>query len=240
MKQIFKALIPFGILALGMSGVASASQVDLSGSVNSNAGTYTEGQNYPTGSTTIGGINFALASYNGGGPGVVQTGFSSYTISGLNIADDGIAYTIINSGIGTFGQNVGSITFVGSGGAMVSYDLIEGLNIRDHYYGQYNNIATDIYATTGYKNGAEVPDAPGLVHFDVQAFSLAGLNGQSLSSIIFDGNNPGGGEPFLAAVTTAVAAVPEPSTWAMMILGFAGLGFLAHRRRVQNSALTVA
>jgi PEP-CTERM motif len=29
----------------------------------------------------------------------------------------------------------------------------------------------------------------------------------------------------------AVAAVPEPSTWAMMILGFAGLGFMAYRRK---------
>jgi hypothetical protein len=26
-------------------------------------------------------------------------------------------------------------------------------------------------------------------------------------------------------------SVPEPATWAMMLLGFAGLGFLAHRRR---------
>jgi hypothetical protein len=28
-----------------------------------------------------------------------------------------------------------------------------------------------------------------------------------------------------------VSAVPEPSTWSMMILGFAGLGFMAHRRK---------
>ncbi len=28
-----------------------------------------------------------------------------------------------------------------------------------------------------------------------------------------------------------VAAVPEPGTWAMMILGFAGVGFVAYRRR---------
>jgi hypothetical protein len=28
-----------------------------------------------------------------------------------------------------------------------------------------------------------------------------------------------------------VSAVPEPSTWAMMILGFAGVGFMAYRRR---------
>ena len=31
--------------------------------------------------------------------------------------------------------------------------------------------------------------------------------------------------------TPAVAAVPEPSTWAMMLLGFAGIGFLAYRRK---------
>jgi PEP-CTERM motif-containing protein len=34
-----------------------------------------------------------------------------------------------------------------------------------------------------------------------------------------------------------VAAVPEPSTWAMMILGFVGVGFMAYRRRNQAAAL---
>ncbi|WP_156434638.1 PEP-CTERM sorting domain-containing protein, partial [Bradyrhizobium lablabi] len=29
----------------------------------------------------------------------------------------------------------------------------------------------------------------------------------------------------------SVAAVPEASTWAMMIMGFVGVGFLAYRRR---------
>jgi hypothetical protein len=33
-------------------------------------------------------------------------------------------------------------------------------------------------------------------------------------------------------------AVPEPSTWAMMILGFLGVGFMAYRRR--NRVLGVA
>ena len=31
--------------------------------------------------------------------------------------------------------------------------------------------------------------------------------------------------------TAAVAAVPEPSTWAMMLLGFGGIGFMAYRRQ---------
>ncbi|HEX2655451.1 MAG TPA: PEPxxWA-CTERM sorting domain-containing protein [Xanthobacteraceae bacterium] len=36
------------------------------------------------------------------------------------------------------------------------------------------------------------------------------------------------------------AAVPEPSTWAMMILGFAGVGYMAYRRRKPAAALTAA
>ena len=32
---------------------------------------------------------------------------------------------------------------------------------------------------------------------------------------------------------TIASPVPEPSTWAMMILGFAGVGFMAYRRRSQ-------
>jgi hypothetical protein len=35
---------------------------------------------------------------------------------------------------------------------------------------------------------------------------------------------------------TLTSAVPEPSTWAMIILGFAGVGFMAYRRR-NNLAL---
>jgi len=38
----------------------------------------------------------------------------------------------------------------------------------------------------------------------------------------------------------SVSAVPEPSTWAMMILGFAGVGFMAYRRKQNGPALSVA
>jgi hypothetical protein len=33
------------------------------------------------------------------------------------------------------------------------------------------------------------------------------------------------------AFTINVSSVPEPSTWAMMLLGFAGVGFMAYRRK---------
>lgn len=38
----------------------------------------------------------------------------------------------------------------------------------------------------------------------------------------------------------SVAAVPEPSTWAMMILGFLGVGLLAYRRKGAVTALRTA
>ena len=37
-----------------------------------------------------------------------------------------------------------------------------------------------------------------------------------------------------------VGGVPEPSTWAMMILGFAGVGFMTYRRRSQRASLRTA
>jgi PEP-CTERM motif len=39
--------------------------------------------------------------------------------------------------------------------------------------------------------------------------------------------------------TPEVAAVPEPSTWAMMMLGFAGVGFLSYRRTRRNGGLSL-
>jgi hypothetical protein len=43
----------------------------------------------------------------------------------------------------------------------------------------------------------------------------------------------------ISSITVTVAAVPEPSTWAMMVLGFAGVGFLAYRRKDRNAGLKV-
>jgi hypothetical protein len=38
-------------------------------------------------------------------------------------------------------------------------------------------------------------------------------------------------------MTNAFSVVPEPSTWAMMLLGFAGLGFVAYRRAPKLQAI---
>ena len=36
---------------------------------------------------------------------------------------------------------------------------------------------------------------------------------------------------FAHRFTVGVAAVPEPATWGTMLLGFAGIGFMAYRRK---------
>ncbi|HEY1862318.1 MAG TPA: PEP-CTERM sorting domain-containing protein, partial [Roseiarcus sp.] len=42
--------------------------------------------------------------------------------------------------------------------------------------------------------------------------------------------------PFNAAFSLSGLVVPEPSTWAMMLLGFAGLSFLGYRKVREGAA----
>jgi hypothetical protein len=71
----------------------------------------------------------------------------------------------------------------------------------------------------------------------VSASSLSGTDTFDNTTIAGLGLTPGtytydfGTGPFADSVVVNIAAVSEPATWAMMILGFAGIGFLAYRRK---------
>ena len=43
---------------------------------------------------------------------------------------------------------------------------------------------------------------------------------------------------FTGTMDPITAAVPEPSTWAMMLIGFAGIGFAAYRQKNKSAAIT--
>jgi hypothetical protein len=45
-----------------------------------------------------------------------------------------------------------------------------------------------------------------------------------------------GNPPFVLLDSVSLTAVPEPSTWAMMLLGFGGLGVVARLRRRRAAA----
>jgi hypothetical protein len=64
-----------------------------------------------------------------------------------------------------------------------------------------------------------------------------GLGGNGLYGLILNNsvNNPGGGVDYPTGSTNiswTVTQVPEPATWALMIIGFAGLGAALRRRAV--------
>ncbi len=62
-----------------------------------------------------------------------------------------------------------------------------------------------------------------------------GLDPNNSTAFVTQVTFTGDGE--FTGTMTAITAVPEPSTWAMIILGFAGIGFLAYRRRNQRAVL---
>jgi hypothetical protein len=52
-----------------------------------------------------------------------------------------------------------------------------------------------------------------------------------LSSVQNPGGAPDGLNPVNFQIAAVASAVPEPSTWAMMLLGFMGLGFVSYRKK---------
>ena len=60
-------------------------------------------------------------------------------------------------------------------------------------------------------------------------YSVSSLNG--IGGFSFSGAAEGNTSIDNLVAITNVAAVPEPSTWAMMIRGFLGVGFMAYRKR---------
>jgi PEP-CTERM motif len=90
-------------------------------------------------------------------------------------------------------------------------DSFQGLNFDTGTYSQTFTAPTG--PGTYYIGGAETLD----YQFDPVS---GGPNGSNLVSYQIN-----------------VSAVPEPSTWAMMILGFAGIGFVAYRRKAKPTLM---
>jgi hypothetical protein len=77
-------------------------------------------------------------------------------------------------------------------------------------------------------------------NFGPYGFQALQNSNEYIKSVLITGNGAGFSDlrQFGFGLDTSLnSAVPEPSTWAMMILGFAGVGFLAYRRRGQGQAL---
>jgi hypothetical protein len=94
-------------------------------------------------------------------------------------------------------------------------------------------------------------DDPNGFTFNFSSNVLTSITGNDSNSnprlsFFFSGGNetyrlaPGNSDNSIFAGTVAISAVPEPSTWAMMILGFLGVGFMAYRRKGVRPQLRLA
>jgi hypothetical protein len=109
--------------------------------------------------------------------------------------------------------NIPAADFVDTG------DGLENLTVNNLY------ILSGVPVSTSLTSLA--PDAKAIFTFGLG--SVDALDYIALSFDVYSSSSlsPGG---YLGSMGVANNAVPEPSTWAMMLIGFAGLGYSAYRR----------
>jgi hypothetical protein len=153
------------------------------------------------------------------------TGHFSNNVFGATFNDQ---YTFSLSGATQF------ITF-----ASATNDFVQASNIITNFTGQLFNSGLDglpgggdDFAVNPPASAVNCPTNPG----GCQVLAGTALLGPGNYFLEISGTGQGtagyGGD----LTTTAVAAVPEPSTWAMMLLGFVGLGLFGMRPRSRINA----
>ncbi len=160
--------------------------------------------------------DFANSYYTVDATFVLPVGFSNAVLNTSLFAADDRAVLQLNgtnvSETGIFGPGSGSFYFLPDGSDNAAYNF------------RYGNATLAFDPITG----------PFVVGTNTLHFILNNTNNG-----IFGG--PSGGHAALYFEGTVsfdtVSTVPEPSTWAMMLLGFAGIGFIAYRRKSQPVSL---
>jgi hypothetical protein len=191
--------------------------------------------------------------------GNFATGLSGWTQNGSGTTP-GIGITVVTTG-GTnttgYGDNVPNYDGTTNAAFFVDDNAIENLlqsvslTGGDKYTLSFGLFATQSGAANAFD--FSLTDSVGSIfsqtNTSAQVVPVGQWNGYSYTftapttaSYTLDYNFVAGLTPakdvLLANVN--ISAVPEPSTWAMMILGFAGLGFMAYRRKQNGSAFRLA
>jgi hypothetical protein len=151
------------------------------------------------------------------------------------IADTVFNYTVTGFEASTNAPLTGFIDVnatSGSTGTIIDYDLFT--NGKEFNFG---GLTSQIAGPGEYFLGGKSVDKA--VTFELLLETTSSLF-SGLPTTIDSAESGVPGEGALVGTLTIAAAVPEPSTWAMMILGFCGLGFVTYRRKQNRSALSVA
>jgi len=118
---------------------------------------------------------------------------------------------------GTFTRSVFNINAAIDGSVLIH---VEGINITGGFF------EDDFTVDAAGQNFFTITSINGQLMTDV---SLTAINGATFEDVR---------QVRLGGFST-VGAVPEPSTWAMMIFGFAGVGFMAYRRKSKPALMAV-
>ena len=239
MRATLSRICLVGFLALG-SNASYAANISFTGSFTGDAFIYDPATDYspgtgynPPGSLggydgliTLHGFNTALGVLNS----VTLTTQVSGSLEFKDARSFGYATDIINAVLytsggtpyGGFGAGL-PFTFSSPGhGDGVVFDT----GVQHGSYGPSSY--TNNYSTTFAPFYANVFYVPVLAY----AYTTSGTNTSYITNVTstFTFN-----ETVTYDYTPAVGSVPEPSTWAMTILGFAGLGALAYRRKSKRA-----
>jgi hypothetical protein len=164
-------------------------------------------------------------------------------------------FAAATSGVETFSGTVGSNTITGTtnepvntaaglaaintppGGTTfttVTFNPVDGVFNEFSFRGQLASTGTVTLTVFG-NDGTQVFTFPSIQgNADFGALGVIGTNGETIDalSISSEGFNS---VKQLGFGTAIAAAVPEASSWAMMLLGFAGVGLMAYRRKSQRA-----
>ncbi len=221
MKLAF--LVALSGLAISV-GAAQASVVEInsqaafsaSGTIlqNTNWDSYGTGFSLPGSPFTVGNLTFIAGQQN------VIVGTGTYLNPARNLFTDdfyqGTTAEIAGS-FNLFGVNAGNLLFA--------------VNVLDGLFDVTTNLGT-------YSFNVSLTTATHLAPLTFVGFESSA--GEYITSVKWSG-----AANFVAPGVTDVqlgvaSAVPEPSTWAMVILGFTGVGFMAYRQRSKSAMLRMA
>lgn len=211
----FAALIASLVTAVGMVASAHASTVST--------------QTTPAGAAALFPGSSAI-TFDSATPG----SYTSYNSNGVTFTTDTVMY-IDGSYIGqynTFGVNSLHNCYCNNSFSQVTMTFGSPTNGIGFFWGA----SDDQWTLSAYGVGNNLLESFLLpITGPSNAGDFVGIKDPGISYAILSG--PSSDYVFIDNVT-GVSAVPEPSTWAMMLIGFCGLGFLAGRHR-NRSALTV-
>jgi hypothetical protein len=164
------------------------------------------------------------------------------------------SFRVINASLFPDGVSVspdGTKAIVENGGAVQVYDITTGALLNSFSVG-HNPDGTGVIAGGKFNGFIVVNNNDGTVGLIDPTLGTEDIIASGGSRGDFVSPDTSNGTLFISqyelvdrlscgpGCSIGVGGVPEPSTWAMMILGFAGLGFMAYRRKQNGPALGLA